>query len=299
MLCKKGYLIRALRLPFLSVSILPFIFGSFLCGDIFLLLPFFLGIISVISTHLAANLLNDYADSKSGADWQDNNFYSFFGGSKLIQEGVFSEGFYLKASLIFFLIAFLSTVSLAAALGEPSLLFYFSGIIFLGWAYSCLPFRLSYRRLGELVIFLLFGPALVMGGYFIQNKIFPDLKSFLLSLPFGFFTTAILFANEIPDYPDDRKTGKMNWVSVLGPKNSFLLYIILLALGYLSIILGVVFGYLGNFALLSLVLVFPGMKAAGILRDHAGGKIRFRESSKLTILLHTMAGIILILSLFL
>ncbi|MFA5096893.1 MAG: hypothetical protein WC478_06095, partial [Candidatus Omnitrophota bacterium] len=83
-------IIRALRLPFISASILPFVFGSLIARQDFNMLGFTLGLLAVIFTHLSANLINDYFDSKSGVDWRDGNFYGFFGGSKLIQEGALS-----------------------------------------------------------------------------------------------------------------------------------------------------------------------------------------------------------------
>ena len=77
-------IIRALRLPFLSASILPFVFGSLVVRKQFNLPAFILGLMAAAFTHLSANLINDYADSKSGVDWQDKRFFGFFGGSKLI-----------------------------------------------------------------------------------------------------------------------------------------------------------------------------------------------------------------------
>ena len=74
-------IIRALRLPFITASILPFIAGSLLAQDDFSFLMFFLGLLTVVMTHLGANLINDYSDSRSGADWKDNKFYGLFGGS--------------------------------------------------------------------------------------------------------------------------------------------------------------------------------------------------------------------------
>jgi 1,4-dihydroxy-2-naphthoate octaprenyltransferase len=56
--------IRALRLPFIVVSILPFIYGSLIERRGFNYGGFLLGLSAVISTHLSANLINDYADSR-------------------------------------------------------------------------------------------------------------------------------------------------------------------------------------------------------------------------------------------
>jgi len=166
-------IIRALRLPFLTVSILPFIFGSLISRINFNFFIFFIGLACVMFTHLGANLINDYSDSKSGADWEDKRFYKFFGGSKLIQENVFTERFYLFASIFCFVISFCSTCILAIALKNLSIAWFYLIILFLGVSYSYKPLQFSYHRLGELVIFTLFGPAIVMGGYFLQTGIFP------------------------------------------------------------------------------------------------------------------------------
>jgi 1,4-dihydroxy-2-naphthoate polyprenyltransferase len=284
----------AFRLPFISVSILAFVFGSLASRKGFLFSPFLLGLICAVSTHLGANLINDYADSKSGADWQDIRPYKFFGGSKFIQLGLLEEGFYLRAALFCFAVAFSCVVSLAAITGRLSTILFYLAIMFMGWSYSCGPLRFSYRRLGEPVIFLLFGPALVMGGYFIQTGVFPDLKSFLLSLPMGFLTTAILFANEIPDYPDDKKSAKNTWVSFLGQARSYILYFALIACAFIAIGASIALGFLGWQAYVSFIFILPALAAGKILKDHFADKAKLVISSKLTIFVHTLVSITLI-----
>ena len=288
-------IIRALRLPFLSASILPFIFGSLVTRVNFNLIGFIWGLLAVATTHLSANLINDYADSKSGADWQDENYYKFFGGSKLIQEKIFPERFYLKAAIFFAIIATVSVILLSIALNRLAVIGLYLAIIILSWSYSEKPLQFSYHRCGEFFIFILFGPALVMGGYFIQTGIFPDLKSFMLSLPFGFLTTAILFANELPDFSDDQKAGKFTWVSITGPERAFLLYYLLIGLAFLSILLNVIFGNLSVWALISFVFIIPAHKAAIILNKNSLDKIRLVESSKLTIVVQSLVSLVLIL----
>ncbi len=291
--------IRALRLPFTSASVLPFIAGSLLAKETFGVGPFLLGLVSVIATHLGSNLINDYADSKSGADWQDKNFYTFFGGSKLIQEGVLSQNFYLWAAISCFSLAWVCIGLLAIILKSIAIIGFYCLILFLGFSYSHKPLQFSYRRLGELIIFLLFGLAPVMGGYFIQTKVFPTLQSFMLSLPFGFFTTAILFANEIPDFKEDTAAKKFTWVSLTGQKKAFLIYYLLIFFGFASVVAGIAFGYLSLLSLLVLIFVFPAFKAASILSVYWSDKQRLVESSKLTITVQTLVGIIIILDLLL
>jgi 1,4-dihydroxy-2-naphthoate octaprenyltransferase len=293
----KNY-IRAFRLAFVPASILPFILGSLLSKNNFSLWNFILGFIAVISTHLSANLINDYADSKSGLDWQDKKFYKFFGGSKLIQEGRLTEKFYFKLAVFFAIIGCISVIALSLVLHSPKIIIFYAAILFLGWSYSEKPLQLSYHYLGEAVIFILFGPVLVMGGYFIQTQIFPDIRSFMLSLPVGFLITAVLFANEIPDYAFDKNCSKFTWVSFLGQEKSFIIYALLSACAFVSIAANILIGYLNTISAVSFIFILPAFKAAGILEKQYS-KEGFIQSSKLAIITHTFVSIILIFSLVL
>ena len=299
MIMRLPILIRALRLPFLSASLLPFIAGTFLWHGDINWLGFFLGFVAVASTHLAANLINDYADSRSGADWKDLKFYGFFGGSKLIQENVLPEKFYLKSSLIFFAVAFFAVILLALGMKSNKVFFYYLIIVALGIFYSVKPIIFSYRRLGEAVVFILFGPACVMGAYFIQSQSFPNLDSFILSLPFGFFTMAILLANEVADYPEDFKSKKYNLISLCGQAKGYLLYFSAVEAGLFMVLINVI-GANAHFIALSAFVVMGMLRRSGfVLKEYYQDKEKMLESSQLTIkaanlvYLFLIAGIIL------
>ena len=293
------HIIRALRLPFVSASALPFILGNLMNMDGFNMPCFLLGLSGVVSTHLSANLINDYADSKSGRDWQDKKYYGLFGGSKLIQEGILSEKFYFRLAVLFLCIAGASLVSLALMLRSLRIVQFFLLIVVLSWAYSQKPFRLSYRMAGEAVIFVLFGPALVMGGYFIQTQIFPDARSFLLSLPFGFLTTAILFVNEVPDTEADLSVGKRTWVSFVGKKNAYIVYGLLVLFAFFYTGMCIVLGYVHALSLCAFAGLFFCIRAYIILKDSFDDKDRLLSASKFTIIGQSTVSVILILDLLL
>ncbi|MFA4989700.1 MAG: prenyltransferase [Candidatus Omnitrophota bacterium] len=290
-------ILRALRLPFISVSILPFILGSLIIRKNFNYFGFLAGLGAVIFTHLSANLINDYFDSESGADWQDKKFYGLFGGSKLIQEGRLAAKFYLLAALLCAGLAGFCVIILAVLLKSCYVILIYLLIIIFSWQYTARPLSFSYNYLGELSLFLLLGPVTVMGGYFIQTGIFPDLKSFILSLPAGFFSAAILFVNEIPDFPGDSKTGKNNLVSLGGPEKAFRFYYLIVFLGFCAIGLGVYLGYLGFIALFSFALIFLALKAGMILKGNYADKTRLIPASRLTISMQMLVSNILILGL--
>ncbi|MCX5700027.1 MAG: prenyltransferase [Candidatus Omnitrophica bacterium] len=292
-------IIRAARLPFICASVLPFLFGSLIERDSFNFLAFIFGFICVCSTHISANLINDYADSRSGVDWQDKDFYIFFGGSKLIQSGRFSEAFYLRAALLFASFAIISAILLALILKSIFVLLIFVLIIFLSWQYTAKPFQFSYHFLGEFFIFLLFGPVLVMGGYFIQTGIFPDIKSFLMSLPLGLFTAAILLANEVPDSREDSKFSKNNWVKLCKAERAYLLYYFLMFLGFSSILVVLFLDYLNLISAASFLLIIPAVKVGQIIKKDYASKNKLMQSSKLTINMQMLVSLALIAGLIL
>ncbi|MEI8344662.1 MAG: prenyltransferase [Candidatus Omnitrophota bacterium] len=286
---------RALRLPFAVASALAYIYGALFFGTYFDAINFILGLTATVLTHLSANVINDYADSKSGADWFDRTFYGFFGGTKLIQEGRLSESFYLKLSLALAATAEAAVIVLSWRLRLWWVFGLFQAILLIGWLYSCGPVRFAYRRMGEIVIFLLFGPACVMGGYFIQTGVFPDIRSAVLSLPFGFFTTAILFANEIPDAPSDSLAGKQTWVGLFGTRGSPRFFLTLHTLGYASILAAFVLGYTGILSLAVPVLFwFASSRVSAHLQEFTGNKVRLVESSAKTIGIATGVSLVLI-----
>tara|TARA_B100001173_G_scaffold250484_1_gene221291 strand:- start:222 stop:842 length:621 start_codon:yes stop_codon:yes gene_type:complete len=127
---------------------------------------------------------------------------------------------------------------------------YYSSIIalvgvFVGYFYTAKPIRLSSRYgLGELSIFLSFGPLLTLGtGFAISNETIQLYSNefynlLLLGIPIGLLTTNILFINQYPDYASDKKVGKNHLVVLLGKKASRWIYglNLILALGSLYFI---------------------------------------------------------------
>ena len=289
--------IRAVRLPFITASIFPFTAGTFLFHGKIDITRFAAGLVCVTAAHLGANLMNDYADSKSGADWQDKKFYGLFGGSKLIQEEILSEKDYLRASIGFFALAFFAVLLLTALLQSAAVIGFYIFIMLMGISYSWGILRFSYRYMGEAVIFILFGPALVMGGYFIQTLIFPSLSAFFLAVPFGLFTCAILFANEVPDYKEDLKAKKFTWVKLTGADNAYILYYVLMLTGICFVFLNIRMGILSYVSMLALIILPLIIKAGTILKTSYNDKSKLVKACKLTIFAQTMMGVLIIMGL--
>jgi 1,4-dihydroxy-2-naphthoate octaprenyltransferase len=117
--------------------------------------------------------------------------------------------------------------------------------VLVGYFYTAKPVRLSSRYgLGELSIFLSFGPLLTLGtGFAIANETIQLFSNefynlLLLGFPIGLLTTNILFINQYPDYASDKKVGKNHLVVLLGKKASRWIYglNLILAIGSLFFI---------------------------------------------------------------
>ena len=108
-------------------------------------------------------------------------------------------------------------------------------------------------------------------------------------------TTAIIFANEVPDFGEDKLSGKRNLVSIVGPQRAYLVYSALIVAGFISITLATYRGYLGFVSLLAFVFVFPAMLAAKILKQHYTDKVSMLKSSALAIGIQIFVSLVLIL----
>lgn len=170
-------------------------------------------------------------------------------------------------------------------------------ILTMGVSYSQGPLRFSYQYSGEAVIFILFGPALVMGGYFIQSRIFPSTAAFILSVPFGLLTAAILFANEVPDHAEDLKAKKFTWAKLTGVEHAYMLYSIMMFSAIISVLVNIRLGILPFICMGSFVFTPLIIKAGTILKIHYNDKSKLVNASKLTIFVQTAIGLLIILGL--
>lgn len=288
-------LCRALRLPFLTVSVLPYVFGA-AAAETFDPVFFLLGLVTVGAAHLSANLANDYGDAQSGVDATDPTHYGYFGGSKFIQEGRLAPAFYRRGMWGFALAALLAGGIAFLMRNSPHLILILVASICLGFAYTLAPFRLGYRSLGEFVVFLLFGPACVMAGATLQGVAPSNGAFWILSVPFGLLATSVLVANEVPDARTDGEAGKQTLVVALGPEQGYVVFL-LLALGALATVAAAVAMRILPFAALAVCLTVPlVLRTTNILRTEYACKPRLPQASRHAIGIHLLCALILILS---
>ena len=250
---------------FTLASILPMVIVSLILSQTnsLSLTNAILSIIGIICAHIFGNLYNDYFDVKSGTDENNSEYFNvgdkslmlrgaqISGGSRAVELGLIT----LKKTKI------LGNLMIVIALGcliILSISIYFQtgsfdniygvGIIgflglFLAYFYTAEPLKFSSRKgLGELTIFLTFGPLLTLGSFFAMSNTsieisFQLLQNFaLIGIPLGLLTTNILLINQFPDLNSDKKSNKINLVVLFGKKFSRWIYLANLFVIYITTI---------------------------------------------------------------
>ena len=232
------------RMPFTSASLLPvFVIAAYFSGfgdGLFSIPLLFCVTTGILIAHLAMNVFNDYFDVKDGTDEANSEYFQqVSGGSRAIELGLISLRGTKKLAIILTTIAIAIGGYILSQINPTNtkivIQMALAGL-FLGYFYTAHPFRLVARRgLGEIAIFLAFGPLLTIGtgavifmGDFINSEHF--MNCLLLGVPLGLLTTNILLINEFPDMKSDATTGKNHLVVTFGKKNSRWIYFIFLSL---------------------------------------------------------------------
>lgn len=175
---------------------------------------------------IGVNLANDYFDFKRGVDTKDR-----LGPTRVTQSGLIPPGTVKSAMSVVLLLAGIAGLYLVYIGGWPILLLGIASILS-ALAYSGGPFPLASNGLGDLFVFIFFGPVAVCGTYYLQALEVSDL-AVLLSICPGFLITAILVVNNTRDIETDSKVGKRTMAVLLGVKGSRFEYLLLLIISYL------------------------------------------------------------------
>lgn len=290
------------RAPFLTAIIVPILIGAAWVATQGLATPFpagrfWLTLFAGIFLHISANTFNDYFDWKSGADRINNDYFlPYSGGSRSIELGLINEKTLFRVAATSLLVSAILGGLLAYFSGAGVLLFGLLGA-FSSYFYTAPPLRLAARRgLGELIVGLNFGPLATAGTvYALTSQV--SLTDFLVGVPIGLLTIAILWINQFPDEQADRAADKLNLVVILGKERA--------RWGYLALMLATfslaLYWTLSQAFPLGALLLLGGLPLAIFasrvtLRDYA--KRTLIRANVATIQLHALTGLLMAAGLF-
>ena len=179
-----------------------------------------LALVVSLFLQIAVNFANDYSDGVRGTDTHR------IGPVRLVASGLASASSVKAAALISFLIAAIAGFVLALTI-SPWLFLVGAASIWAAWGYTGGKKPYGYFGFGELSVFIFFGLVATVGSYYIQTEQF-NWQIFLLALPVGTLSCAILAINNLRDLPQDKLVGKRTMAVRIGEKNTRVFFMLLL-----------------------------------------------------------------------
>jgi 1,4-dihydroxy-2-naphthoate octaprenyltransferase len=245
------HLMGPMRPPFLLLAVACVLLGlgtAVWTSDGVSFFYFILTLIGGIAAHVSVNAFNEYYDFKSGLDFRTKRT-PFSGGSGTLPE----KPELARQALITAILAFVITGLI--------------GLYFLyvrGW--MILPLGL----LGLIVVFIYtnlitrnpilclispglgFGILMVMGTDFALTGHY-TWTAFIASLVPFFLVSDLLLLNQFPDVEADQSIGRKHFPITIGRRASSFIFGAFLLLANLTIVVGVIIGYLPGLSLLGLI----------------------------------------------
>ncbi|MBK8618115.1 MAG: prenyltransferase [Anaerolineales bacterium] len=225
----------------------------------FSLLPWIILTIGLFIAHGTNNLLNDYTDFTRGVD-NDNYFRTQYGVHPLVQK-FWTKNIQIKWFIVSGVLATLSGVfALFYTNFNPYIigLFAFGALVLLFYTW---PFK--YWGIGELSIFLIWGPIMVASVYVVLalgagGEISNVFKVALAGVPFGLSVASINIGKHIDKMDDDKKKGVGTFPVRVGQTAARYVDIASIVVAYGLVIYLVATGY---FSTLMLLVIFAAQRA--------------------------------------
>lgn len=232
-----------------TASIIPIMVTTAVVGGSFQSLDFFRTVAMGISVQSAANLSNTYFDFVNGVDTK-----AMASGDKgLVDARNITSTGVLILSMICYLTGLITVLPVFLQRTDvmlPSI--FFTGIA-LAFFYTATPVGLKYKALGDITIYLCFGPLLMQGSsIMLTGEIDPLL--YIYSIPIGLLTEAILHANNSRDIKSDSDAGAITLATMIGIEYSYIFYVFLVVSSYLAVI---VISFLYHWGCISTLITLP------------------------------------------
>jgi 1,4-dihydroxy-2-naphthoate octaprenyltransferase len=217
----------AIRPKTLPAAISPVLVGCAVAWaeDGFDLIPALAAFAVALLLQVGANLANDVADFRSGADTADR-----LGPTRVTQGGLIPPRQVVLATVVVLLAAAGPGLYLVWR-GGPVLAMLGLLAIVAAVTYTAGPKPFGYLGLGELFVFIFFGPVAVVGTAFVMTHDVTRL-GLLSSVAIGCLVTAILVVNNLRDIDTDRAVGKHTLAVRIGRGATRWEYTALIAVAY-------------------------------------------------------------------
>ena len=214
------------RVRTLPAAIAPVVVASALAGNDFNWFRAALALKVGVWLQIGVNFANDYSDGVKGTD--DDRI----GPIRLVASGLASAKSVKRAAYISFFFASIAGLWLSLL---TSLLLIPIGVIAIAaaWGYTGGKNPYGYRGLGEVSVFIFFGLVATVGSFYVQTESI-TLLSFIVAIPMGAISCAILTVNNIRDLTKDQVAGKRTVAVRIGAQRARRAYVALLILAHIA-----------------------------------------------------------------
>jgi 1,4-dihydroxy-2-naphthoate polyprenyltransferase len=212
-----------------------------------------LAVVGLVLAHAANNLINDYFDMTGGVDTE--GYVRALYAPHPVLSGWVSKATLRNAAIGITIVDGLIMLALAARSPQPLLIIGFAlAGLFLSVFYVAPPFRLKQHGLGELDVFLTWGPLMIGGVYLVATGSVP-LWVLAFSAPYALLVTSVLFGKHIDKIEPDTKLGIRTVPVILGESRARRTNQVLMILFYPLIVLAVLAGWVGPWVLLAALAI--------------------------------------------
>jgi 1,4-dihydroxy-2-naphthoate octaprenyltransferase len=206
------------RVSVVVMSAISAVIGGLLAvrDDTFDLPLLILVVVGLILAHTGSNLVNDFWDFRHGIDTPDSPRATYGPHPFTDEKNSYKE--FLLVTGVLLAVATVIGIYLTATAGLWVLAFALGGAFVLLF-YSGGPVPLKYFGMGEIAVFIVWGPLMIGGAYFVMAEELPWWVV-LASVPYGLGVTTVLFGKHLDKLPFDKEKGIRTMPIVLGEKLS-------------------------------------------------------------------------------
>ena len=208
---------------------------------------FFAALVGLVLAHAANNMINDYFDLEQGVDSEEYVRAQY--APHPILSGLISKAGLIMAIAAVNLLDLGILVYLTEARGWPVPAFALLGL-FISIFYVAPPVKLKHRGLGEPGVFLVWGPLMIGGSYYVTAG---ELAPWVLvaSIPYAILVATVLIGKHIDKIEADTEKGIQTLPVILGDERSRFLNQQLMVTYFVFVLSLVLVGSLGVWTLLT------------------------------------------------
>lgn len=204
----------------------------------------------------SGNLIGDYFDYMYKVDRKES-----LGSSRMLVDGVFTPKTIFWFGLIVLCMGILLGLFLWSQTGNDLL---WIGIV--GALGTFFYYKLKYMALGDVLIFVIYGPLIALGTAFVMtNQLYWEVV--VLSIPIAFLVVNILHANNTRDMRDDKLANIKTQALLLGEKGSRIQYAFLAIGAYVAVAIFVLLNMISPLALLVIVTLPLAKKNINLIKQ--------------------------------